>query len=61
MPNLDYKKYRLDKLVGFAKFCLALGTLCFLAFKTPGQTSQIVSVAAAFILGGSKVGSKLGL
>lgn len=61
MAKLSYKKYRLDKMIGLAKFCLALGMFCFLTFEVPDQTSQIVSAAAAFILGGSKVRSKLGL
>jgi len=60
MNRAEYKKFVVSKLVDLIKFCFTLGLLCFLVVKAPSELSQIVSAAAAFVLGGSKLKSKLG-
>jgi hypothetical protein len=60
MKSLEYKKHRLNKVLGLLKYCFTLGLLCFLVVKAPNQTTQLVAVAGGFILGGSKIKSKLG-
>lgn len=60
MVQLEYKKHRLNKFIELFKYCFTLCMLCFLVAKAPDQTSQIVTASAAFILGGSKLKTKLG-
>jgi hypothetical protein len=55
------QRYLIDKTVEFLKFCCTIGLLCFLTIKAPSELAQIVSAAAAFVLGGTKVRSKFGI
>ncbi len=61
MTTLDYRKHRLNKAIELLKYCFTLVTLCFFMIKAPNQASQVVSTVGAFILGGSKIRSRLGL
>ena len=55
------QKYIVSKIAEVLKFVATLGFIAFLISKTPDQAAQIVSMAAAFIVGGStKLGSKFG-
>ena len=60
MISMSYKKHRINKIVELLKYCFALGLLGFLIIKAPDQTERLISIAGAFILGGSKVKDKLG-
>jgi hypothetical protein len=59
--NLQFKKYIVDQSVRLIKFSLTLGLLCFLTIRFPNEASQIISTVGAYILGGSKLGEKLGI
>ena len=61
MAHLEYKKHRLNKIVELLKYCFTLGLLCFLVIRAPAQIGQLVTVSAAFILGGSSLKSRLGI
>jgi hypothetical protein len=61
MIALINNKYLINKLFGLIKFCFSLGLLAFLVIKAPDQSSQVVNLVAAFLLGGSKLSMKLGL
>ncbi len=61
MRSFDYKKHVINKVVELMKFIFTLGLLYFLVIKLPGEASAIVKYAGAFILGGSRLRSRLGL
>lgn len=61
MKSLDYKKHRINKTTELLKYCFTLVILCFFMIKAPNQASQVVSTVGAFVLGGSKIRSRLGL
>lgn len=54
-------KYLLDQIFGLTKFIIIVGLFCFLVIKAPNEVSNTIGIAGAFILGGSKIKSKLGL
>ena len=58
---IDDRKFIINKCIELIKFIFILGLLCFLVIKLPNQTSEIVKYVGMFILGGSKLRSKLGL
>lgn len=61
MNGLLQNKYAFGKLIELLKFCFTLSLLAFLLIKAPGQAAQIVTMAGAFVLGGSKFKTQLGL
>lgn len=61
MVRLNYKKHRLNKIIELLKYCFTLGLLCILVIKSPNQATQLVTAAGAFILGGAKLGTKIGI
>ncbi len=54
-------KYLIDRGVELFKFCFTIGLLCFLVIKAPNEAAQIVTVAGAFVLGGTDAIKKLGI
>lgn len=52
-------RYLIAKAVELIKFCFAISLISFLLVKAPAQASQIVATAGAFLLGGSKIGTKV--
>lgn len=61
MKKSDYRKYRLNKLVGLTKYCFTLLVLLGLIIWAPNQAAQFTGYIGAFILGRSKAKSALGL
>lgn len=55
------QKYLVDKIAELIRFCFTMLLLGFLAAKAPDQVAQIIAIVAAFLLGGSSVGSKVRL
>lgn len=51
----------MEQGMGLLKYCFTLLLLYFLVLNAPDQASQLVTTAGAFILGASKLHSKLGL
>lgn len=46
-------KHITNKGVELAKYFLTIAAVCFLAIKSPDQTTHLVNMMAAFVLGGS--------
>lgn len=61
MSDPKQVRYLIKKIVELVKFCCIIAAFCFLVAKAPNQESQVVSTMGAFILGGAKVRTKLGL
>ena len=59
MRRVFENRYLINKSVELVKYSLALIFLAWILVKAPDQVAQIVSLAGAFILGGSKVAPKL--
>lgn len=59
MKSFEYKKYRINKIVDFLKYATTLGVLCFFVVRAPDQAAQIATTIGAFILGGTKFGTRL--
>lgn len=55
------QRYLISKVTELVKFALTLGLICFLVTKAPDQISQIIGIAGAFVLGGSKIKTALGI
>ncbi|HWO07583.1 MAG TPA: hypothetical protein VNM40_03290 [Candidatus Paceibacterota bacterium] len=53
-------EYLIDRGMELFKFGFTVALLGFLIWKAPNESAQIISLAAAFILGGTKVREKLG-
>lgn len=53
-------KYLIDKTSKLIKFCFVIALLCLIIIKAPNETSRIIEMAGAFILGGSNIRSKIG-
>jgi len=53
-------KYLINKIFEFGKFITIIGFICFLVIMVPGQVSTIISIAGAYVVGKSKIGSPFG-
>ena len=61
MGTLLNNKYFLNKVFDLAKFVIIVGLFCFLIVKVPNDASRVIETAGAFILGGTKIRTKLGI
>ncbi len=61
MTQHEYNKYRLDKWISFAKFCITLSALIALMILAPNQATQFASYIGTFLFGVSKAKNIAGL
>ena len=60
MKEFVNNKHLVNKLVELLKYALTLIVLYFLVLKAPNEISNLVTIIAGFVLGGSKLPSKIG-
>ena len=58
--NASLKKHAIDKGLDLIKFIFIVSTLCYLAVNMPTESEHLITIVAAFVLGGSELKSKLG-
>ncbi len=61
LTELLKNKNFLDKFSEVFKFCFGLTLLSILVIKVPNEAAQLLNVVAGFVLGGTKLRSKIGL
>jgi hypothetical protein len=59
--NAALQKHLINRTTDLLKFCIVVGFVCYLITKIPAQSEQLVGLAGAFILGGSKLRDKIGV
>lgn len=60
-PSEEYKKFRLKQAASLAKYCLTLIVLAALIIWAPNQAGQFTGYLGAFILGGTRLKTLIGL
>lgn len=61
MKDMINNQNFINKSTSLIKFTLTLFFMCFLILKVPDQIGVVTNIAAAFVLGSSKIPTKIGL
>ena len=55
------RNHLVDKSLELLKFSLTIALMGFFILKAPAESEKIITLATGFILGGSKLGTAIGL